>query len=588
VADEALIVDRERARAQRGDEREPVGRVVDRGEHPDQVADLPALVEVAGALVPVGDSGVGERVLVVPEPGAGGHQDRHVAPPARPPRAVVVAVADLPPLAVRRLEQRCDRARLLAAELIGPGLRVELAEGEHDRRPPRARRARRLVEFDVAGLHTRLAREHCVEHGVERGEQLRVRAEVRRDLFMLAFERAVADLVVDRDVGAAEAVDRLLGVPDDREPARRWAKRPPVAVRLLVACEEQRELRLNGIGVLEFVDQHDPVAASEVVARRLVRAQQLGRPEQEVVEVGLAGCAPLELVVIDELLDPRQQAQHRVGAQPVLGGVVRVPVFLLECLQLLLALAPVRLRAFAEVRVGAPAVEQLELLLGLGAERLQLVGPLDDALGDLRAGVVAGIAADEQRPELVGDPAELGEVGCELAVLVCGNVERAQVAVLVDQLGRLADLVESEPAAERAVELGAARGQQLVLECLVRGVERQRPGESVDDVEQRVDPRLDRSLSQQRAGEAVDRLDVTAVQVPRRRLHALVLLALGAGQAPLERVADTGRELGGRLLRERDHDQLVHGRGTARERVRDPLDEHGRLPGARAGLDAEV
>ena len=81
---------------------------------------------------------------------------------------------------------------------------------------------------------------------------------------------------------------------------------------------------------------------------------------------------------------------------------------------------------------------------------------------------------------------------------------------------------------------------------------------------------------------------MTAVQVPRRRLHALVLLALGAGQTPLERVADTGRELGGRLLGERDHDQLIHGRDTARERVRDPLDEHRRLPGARAGLDAEV
>ena len=191
MADEALVVDRERARAQRGDEREPVGRVVDRGEHPDQVADLLALVEVARALVPVRDPGVGERVLVVPEPGARGHQDRHVAPPARPPAPVVVAVADLPPLAVRRLQQRCDRARLLAAELVGLGLRVELAEREHDRRPPRARRARRFVELDVAGLHARLALEHCVEHGVERGEQLRVRAEVRRDLLVRAFERAV-------------------------------------------------------------------------------------------------------------------------------------------------------------------------------------------------------------------------------------------------------------------------------------------------------------------------------------------------------------------------------------------------------------
>ena len=104
---ELLVVDRERARAQRADEREPVGRVVDRGQHPDQVADLVALEEVARALVPVRDPGVGERVLVVLDPGAGGHQDRHVAPPARPPAIVVAAVADLPALA----RARCAAAR---------------------------------------------------------------------------------------------------------------------------------------------------------------------------------------------------------------------------------------------------------------------------------------------------------------------------------------------------------------------------------------------------------------------------------------------------------------------------------------------
>ena len=179
--------------------------------------------------------------------------------------------------------------------------------------------------------------------------------------------------------------------------------------------------------------------------------------------------------------------------------------------------------------VGARTVQQLELLLGLGVERLEPLGPLDDPVGDLSAGVVAGVAAAQQRPQLVGDPAERGEVGGELAVLACRDVERAQVAVLVDQLGRLADLVEAEPAAQRAVELGAARGQELVLERLVGGVERQAAGEPVDDVEQRVDAGLDRALAQQRAGEAVDRLDVAAVQVARRRLNPLALLALRRG-----------------------------------------------------------
>ena len=131
VADEALVVDRERARAQRADEREPVGRVVDRGEHPDQVADLLALEEVARALVPVGDSGVGERLLVVLEPGARRHQDRHVAPPARPP-------------AVRRRGGRGSPTARACAVCSSAGDRARLlARGAHRRCPrsssPRAR-----------------------------------------------------------------------------------------------------------------------------------------------------------------------------------------------------------------------------------------------------------------------------------------------------------------------------------------------------------------------------------------------------------------------------------------------------------------
>ena len=47
VDDEIVVADRERARAERAHERDPVGRVVDRREHPDQVAHLFPLEEVA-------------------------------------------------------------------------------------------------------------------------------------------------------------------------------------------------------------------------------------------------------------------------------------------------------------------------------------------------------------------------------------------------------------------------------------------------------------------------------------------------------------------------------------------------------------
>ena len=174
MAHEILVVDRERARAQRADQRQAVGRIVDRGEHPDQVAHLLALVEVARALVPVGDPGAGERVLVALDPGARRHQDRHVAPAARPPPIAVVPVPDLPPLLVRCVQQRGDRARLLAAQIVGLAPGVVLADGEHDRRALRLLGLRWRGERDVGGLHAGLLLEHLVEHGVERGEHLGV------------------------------------------------------------------------------------------------------------------------------------------------------------------------------------------------------------------------------------------------------------------------------------------------------------------------------------------------------------------------------------------------------------------------------
>ena len=54
----------------------------------------------------------------------------------------------------------------------------------------------------------------------------------------------------------------------------------------MVAGQQQRELGLDRVGVLELVDQHGPEAAAEVLARRPAVAQQVARPEQQVVEVG--------------------------------------------------------------------------------------------------------------------------------------------------------------------------------------------------------------------------------------------------------------------------------------------------------------
>ena len=59
--------------------------------------------------------------------------------------------------------------------------------------------------------------EHAVEDPVHPTEDLLARSEVLHEVLDLARQGPALDRVVDRDVGTAEAVDRLFGVADDEQ-----------------------------------------------------------------------------------------------------------------------------------------------------------------------------------------------------------------------------------------------------------------------------------------------------------------------------------------------------------------------------------
>ena len=79
-------------------------------------------------------------------------------------------------------------------------------------------------------------------------------------------------------VGAAPAVDRLVGIADDAE----------VAVDLGQPLDQQV---LRPVGVLVLVDEDVPELARVVLARPLAGLDQLDGLEQQVVEVERAGVA---------------------------------------------------------------------------------------------------------------------------------------------------------------------------------------------------------------------------------------------------------------------------------------------------------
>ena len=95
------------------------------------------------------------------------------------------------------------------------------------------------------------------------------------------------------DVGAPEAVDRLLRIADEEQPPGVDAHLRPrtIAVGGIVGAEQRGQLDLDRIGVLELVDQDAVVALPEPrPGRRTVLgiAQQRAGEHEQIVEVELA------------------------------------------------------------------------------------------------------------------------------------------------------------------------------------------------------------------------------------------------------------------------------------------------------------
>ena len=119
----------------------------------------------------------------------------------------------------------------------------------------------------------------AVEDGVGHGQDLGRRAVVVVEVHDRGRREAVPEAGEVAGVGAVPGVDRLVGVADH---AQVGAVAPP---RL-----EQAEL--EGVDVLELVDEQVPEAPALGGAERAVVLQGVGAQDQQVVEVDQAGAWP--------------------------------------------------------------------------------------------------------------------------------------------------------------------------------------------------------------------------------------------------------------------------------------------------------
>ena len=297
-----LVVDREQRALQCREHRQFVVRPLDRRERCATGLDLLAPVKRLAADQQVRDAARFDRVdvgagHVLAEADEAAEQYRDVAGLERHanlaavrlffrhgPAALFREPGDVGADRVRersvdRLGRCLERAKAAAPVRLGHRQR-------HDRRllvmslaRGRQRHVCRLARVQVAGhlrrkgrVHELLNRRHAA---IARG-QLQHASAARREL--------PADVPIRADVGAAEPIDRLLRIADDEELAAD------------VVGEEQQNLRLNRIGVLEFVDEDMRELLLEVRAHVGVAPDQVAGAGQQVGEIEHAG-RPLEILI---------------------------------------------------------------------------------------------------------------------------------------------------------------------------------------------------------------------------------------------------------------------------------------------------
>ena len=219
------------------------------------------------------------------------------------------------------------------ALLFGAGLAVFVGHGDVESRHAQA--APIVMEWVESG-EARLAigREHGLEALVDEGEDRGAGAEVggdRQKAVGVLGAEGVARLHIGADVGAPEAIDRLLRVADQEERARPDLEAGPIVIAIdRLATQPPEDFGLQGIGVLKLVDEDMGETLSQRLAHGVVVAQQVARGENQIVEIELGAGALVVAIALQDrsrFVDQRGQGMagdglHQRDPSVATGGVV--------------------------------------------------------------------------------------------------------------------------------------------------------------------------------------------------------------------------------------------------------------------------
>ena len=149
----------------------------------------------------------------------------------------------------------------------------------------------------------RLIAEHCV-HCFDDGRRIAARVIVVQFLRCKIFLQVIARHAEQARVGAAEAVDGLLGIADDEYRRLRFHRHRRIE-------PGAHDLPLQRIGILELVEQHVAVAAIELVLHRLGMFAALQQAAQLPLQVGEIHLLPVRLQCLITFEQSDAAMEHR-------------------------------------------------------------------------------------------------------------------------------------------------------------------------------------------------------------------------------------------------------------------------------------
>ena len=162
---------------------------------------------------------------------------------------------------------------------------------------------------DVVGLQRLAVSIHIVAkrgvHKMLNGRHAAV-GRLQRHRNRAALTQAIGDAAIRTDVGAAETVDGLFRIADDKQ---RAGTELPVVSR----GEATQEIRLQRIGILELVDEDVAESIAESAADVLVVADQIARLDQEIEKIERAGLLLPRFVEAQALAHLLMQKGGKVG-----------------------------------------------------------------------------------------------------------------------------------------------------------------------------------------------------------------------------------------------------------------------------------